>query len=761
MTERRRIEIEGLVQGVGFRPFVYGQATARGLAGWVGNTASGVVVEVEGAPRALDDFLAALAREGPPHARITGMTVREIAPRGREGFAIRQSEDGGGRAMVLADLATCPACLREIFDPTDRRYRYPFTNCTDCGPRYSIIDAVPYDRARTAMSEFAMCPACRAEYDDPSSRRFHAQPNACPDCGPTLWLEDGEGRIEARGDEALRETAIRLRDGGIVALKGIGGFHLMCDARDDDVVRELRLRKHRSNKPLALMVNGLDEAESCCRIDAVEREALTCAAAPIVLLRRRETGGIAPSVAPGMARLGVMLPYTPLHHLLMRDLGFPVVATSGNLSDEPIATDNVEARLRLSGIADTFLLHDRPIRRAVDDSVVRVAAGRPLVLRLGRGYAPVTLPLPGVCRPVLAVGGHLKNTVAVADGDVVTLGPHIGDLAAPSAVVLFEQTVDKLTALYRVRPEMVACDGHPDYHTTRYGERLGLPVVRVQHHLAHVAACIADNGLSPREPVLGVAWDGTGHGGDGTVWGGEFLAVEGGHWRRVAHLSPWRLPGGEAAIREPRRAAVGLLYALLGDGWRRRVDLAPVADFSVAERGLLADMLARGVNAPLASSMGRLFDAVAALLDLCRKASFEGEAAMLLEAVCEGAGPTSAPGYRFDILEDDGAPWVLDWRPMVRAVLAEIAAGREAGVVARLFHEALADAVGRVADRVGIAKVALTGGCFQNGVLTELTIAALRDRGFQAFWHRAAPPGDGGLALGQAAWAARHAAGGE
>jgi len=751
---RTRLIIQGVVQGVGFRPYLQRRATALGLAGRAANTAQGVTVEVEGPPEAVEAFAAGLAAGAPAAARVEGIARTSLAARGARGFTIGVSRAARtGRTTVPPDLATCPACLAELFDPADRRHRYPFINCTDCGPRYSIIEALPYDRTRTAMRAFAMCAACGAEYREPADRRFHAEPNACPACGPRLALRDPRGRVLARDQAALAGAARALRAGRTVALKGLGGYQLLVDARNGAAVARLRRAKGRPEKPLAVMWPDIAGLEACARVSAAERDLLRAPEAPIVLLRRRADpgpGAPAGAVAPGHPWLGALLPYTPLHHLLLGDLGFAVVATSGNRAEEPIAADDDEALERLGGIAGVFLTHDRPIVHAVDDSVVRVVDGAELVLRRARGYAALPVgEVPGA-HTLLALGGHLKNAPALCIGGRAYLGPHVGDLDTVGARSRHARTAAALCDLYGAAPEGVVCDLHPDYATREQAGRLGLAVRRVQHHVAHVAACLAENGIAG--PALGVAWDGSGYGPDGTVWGGELLELSGDRFRRAAHLRTFPLPGGEAAVREPRRAALGVLFEVFGPPALEMDHLAPVRAFTHAERRVLGRMLARGVNAPRTSSAGRLFDAVAALLGLVQRCTYEGQAAGLLEGRAEAAG---AP-WSFEIPIREGAgpedPLILDWGPLVEALASE---PPESAAAASGFHDALAEAVVAAARRVGEPVVALTGGCFQNRTLTERTLARLRAGGFQPCRHRRVPPNDGGLALGQLAWAAR------
>ncbi len=752
--QRLRLDLTGAVQGVGFRPFVHRLAVSEGLSGFVRNTGEGASVEIEGPPQALERFLARLDTELAPPALIRTRRCNPLPMQDEPAFVIAASACSGAHsALVLPDLATCNECISDICDPGGRRYRYPFTTCVHCGPRYSIIDAVPYDRARTSMSRYAMCPACQTEYDDPGSRRFHAETNACPDCGPQIALWNGAGLLLASRNQALTAAADMLRRGQILALKGLGGFQLLVDARDEAAVRRLRERKRRPAKPFAVMVASLAEALGVAELSAEERRLLCSAAAPIVLLRALLNGPqIASNVAPANPRLGLMLPYTPLHHLLMGELKFPVVATSGNRGDEPIVSDEAEVLERLAGLADGFLVHDRPILRPVDDSVVQVLLGRESVLRCARGYAPLSLAHPAATTPALALGSHQKSAVAVAVNGQIILGPHIGDLGAPETRAAFARAVQGMATLYDASPELIACDEHPDYYSTRVAEGFDLPLRRVRHHLAHTLAGMLDNGLEG--PVLGVAWDGTGFGGDGTVWGGEFLTVGGATYRRVGHLMPFRLPGGEVAVREPRRAAVGALYAIFGQTALSMTDLCPVAAFTPGERQVLLNKLLRGVNSPLTSSVGRLFDAVAAILGLQQCTSFEGEAAMALEFAADRAVSASA-ALPLLVTRDAAATLVVDWRPMLTRLVSARRAGTSANELAATFHETLAEAIVAVAAHVQIEQVLLTGGCFQNARLTARSLQRLRESGFKAYWHHRIPPNDGGLAIGQSAFALR------
>ncbi len=747
MSGRLAVLVEGRVQGVGFRPFVHRLATGLGLAGHVANTPEGVRIEIEGPAGRIDAFLEGLRRDAPPEAVIERLETATRAPRGDRGFRIAASLlEGSGTALPTPDLATCEDCRRELLDPRDRRHRYPFVNCTRCGPRYSIIEALPYDRERTTMRRFTMCRACRAEYEDPESRRFHAEPNACPACGPRLALCDPRGRLLAREEAALQKAVRALGEGRIVAIKGIGGFHLAVDARDGEAVARLRLRKNRPDKPFAVMFADMAALRTACRPSREEERELLDPARPIVLLRRRQGAPIAAEVAPGNPLLGTFLPYSPLHHLLLRDCGFPLVMTSGNRSDEPIVTDEKQAVDRLGDIADLLLVHDRPILRPVEDSVVRVVAGAPVLLRLGRGFAPLAVPLAGAEPGMLALGGHLKAGIAVTLPERIVLGGHLGDLESAEAREVFGRETKALARLFGISPRLVLHDRHPDYATSHMAGAFGTSALAVQHHLAHIAACMAEHGIAP--PVLGVAWDGTGFGGDGTVWGGEFLLVASTGWRRVARLRRFPLPGGERAVREPRRAAFGLLFTAFGESFVEDTDLPPVAAFTEGERRVLLRMLERGINSPRTSSVGRLFDAVASLCGLCQRASHEGQAASALEWAA-GDAEAAAP-YPFPLRPADGM-LELDWQPALEALLAELRAGTPAGRIAARLHAGLAAAVAAVAERFGIAQVVSSGGCFRNAVLLRLTAARLREAGFRPVFHRRVPPDDGGLALGQAA----------
>ncbi len=755
IDRRVRIDIQGAVQGVGFRPFLYVLAADLALSGEVCNTPDGVRVHVEGEQSNVVRFLQRLEAEAPPHSRIHHITVTPEDLRGSTGFEIRHSTVAGTKtALVLPDIAVCDACLAEMRDPSDRRYRYPFINCTHCGPRYSIIRGIPYDRPNTTMARFEICPDCRAEYENPADRRFHAQPVACPTCGPQLALGAPDGSLLEQRDDAVLSAIEALRAGRIVAVKGIGGFHLMCDARDSDTVNRLRRRKRREQKPFAVMYPDLNAVCKDALVSAPEEAALVSREAPIVLLLRRRRCGVTSAVAPGIATIGAMLPYAPLHYLLLDELGIPLVATSGNLSEEPICTDEREAIDRLHGIADLYLVHDRPIERAVDDSIVRVIDGSVRVLRRARGFAPLPI-LTAVEGPaVLAVGGHLKNSIAVTQGNRIVLSQHIGDLGTAAAYAAFLRTQADVRQLFDATPEVVACDLHPDYASSRWAEKAGGPVQPVQHHYAHILSVMAEHHLCG--PVLGVSWDGAGFGEDGGIRGGEFLQCTLEEYTRVASLRPFPLPGGDTAAKEPRRAALGLLFAAFGDAAFGGVLSGDVVSGDVPRQtagwpdGIprpLRAAIERCVHTPATTSAGRLFDAFAGLLGICHINAYEGQAAMLLE---EAAARADA-GRDYAIAVRDGERCrELDWRPMLESVLADLAGGVDVSAIALGIHRALAAAIVSVACGSGLRDVALSGGCFQNKLLTEDAASGLRREGFRVWLNKSVPPNDGGIALGQA-----------
>ena len=727
-VQRLRITLRGAVQGVGFRPFVYRLATEMSLTGWVLNSSAGLTVEVEGSPEALLRFEERIESERPKASVVNVHESVWLAPEGSTSFEIHASDADAGKSVnVLPDLATCPDCRAELFDPANRRFQYPFTNCTNCGPRYTIVVDIPYDRPNTTMRDFVLCPACREEYENPANRRFHAQPNACPVCGPKL-------------DGTISDVAAALMAGKIVALKGIGGFQLLVDARLPAAVARLRQRKHREEKPFALMMPSLAMAREYCYIAPAELDLLESQAAPIVLLRPKSGTDIAWNVAHCSPYLGVMLPYSPLHHLLMQQCNFPLIATSGNRSDEPIAIANDEAAVRLKDIADHFLMHNRPIVRACDDSVVRITRGRAGILRRARGYAPLGIRVPQNLPPVLAVGGHLKNTVAIAVGQDVFLSQHIGDLETVEARHAFERAIEDLCRLYSFKPEAVVCDLHPDYASTQWADKSDLPVIRVQHHQAHVASCAAENGVEG--PYLGVSWDGTGYGLDGAIWGGEFFRVEGKEFDRIAHLRPFNLPGGDAAVREGWRSAASLIFEVFGPNSTDPVPQQPPTGKPRLDDARIRHMLEHKINVVPTTSVGRLFDAIACISGVARENRFEGQAAMLLEN--EIAGLRSEEAYPLP---------VGDWSPLISSVVADQRDGVLVPVIAARFHNALVNWIVDVATGTGLKQVVLSGGVFQNRYLTERAVAALESRGYQVHTHQRVPPNDGGIALGQAVMA--------
>jgi hydrogenase maturation protein HypF len=740
---RVAVRVEGVVQGVGFRPYVHGLAHRFGLSGRVGNDTAGVFMEIEGAEQAVSEFLATLPAQAPPLAVIEQVRTHPLAPTGEPGFHIVSSHAAGRRdTLISADTATCADCLREMADPTDRRFEYPFTNCTNCGPRFTIVQDVPYDRPFTTMAPFEMCPACAREYHDPSDRRFHAQPVCCPACGPRLRLIDASG-AELPG-EPIAAAAELLRAGAVLAVKGLGGFHVAALAADAVATAELRTRKHREDKPFAVMVADLDGARQLCEIDPVGERVLSGRRRPVVLLLRRPDAPVAAAVAPGNRNLGLMLPYTPLHHLLLRDTAAPIVLTSGNISDEPIAYQDDDARQRLTGIADAYLTHNRAIHMRTDDSVVRVFRGAELPVRRSRGYAPEPLALAQrVPCPILGCGAELKSTFCLARGRHAFMSHHIGDLENYETLRSFTEGVEHFRRLFDVTPEIVAHDLHPEYLSTKYAVDLAdVELVGVQHHHAHIASCLADNGESG--PVLGVAFDGTGYGSDGTLWGGEFLLADLTKFQRMAHLAPVPLPGGAAAIRQPWRMAAAYLGSDAPQDLIQR---------NAKHWDAVLAMASRGVNSPMTSSAGRLFDAVAAILGIRDSINYEGQAAVELE---QRADLTELGSYYATITE--GSPLQVHGADLVQAVVADLRAGVAPEAIATRFHHGLADTILRVClmlrDATGIDVAALSGGVFQNVLLLERTVAALEDAGFRVLTHSRVPPNDAGISLGQVAVAA-------
>jgi hydrogenase maturation protein HypF len=777
-----------VVQGVGFRPFVYALATRLGLAGWVGNDVDGVFAEVEGPAEAVQKFVFSVRADAPPLARVERVSARAIAPLGTAGFAIVASDRAGQRrALVSADSATCADCLQELADPADRRFGYPFINCTNCGPRFTIVRDVPYDRPLTTMAAFAMCPACAAEYHNPADRRFHAQPTCCPACGPRLWLRDhGDGEPAGRGPAdvladavladggpaggVLARAARELREGRVLAVKGLGGYHLAADATSQEAAARLRARKHREDKPFAVMVGDLAAARTLCQVDAAAERVLASGARPIVLLPRLDgPAPVADAVAPGNRHLGLMLPYTPLHHLLLRHVAGPLVLTSGNVSDEPIAYTDEDALSRLGGIADAFLGHDRAIHIRTDDSVVRPLRGRVTMLRRSRGYVPEPLPVRArFRRPVLACGAELKNTFCLGSEDRAFLSQHIGDLENYETLRSFTEGIEHFQRLFGITPQLVAHDLHPEYLSTKYAlDRGDAGLVGVQHHHAHIASCLADN--DEDGPVIGVAFDGTGYGTDGSLWGGEFLLADLAGFERAGHLAGVPMPGGAAAIRQPWRMAAAYLDAAYPGrppgrrpgspaGRRDAGDGLPVAARHEDSWANVLTMSRRGINAPVTSSAGRLFDAVAALTGVRDSVSYEGQAAVELEqrAAAAWAAVPAAAAYRAAITP--GAPLTVAGADLFRAAAEDLLDGQPAGVIAARFHHGVAALIVEVClllrESSGLGTVALSGGVFQNVLLLETAAGRLEGSGFRVLTHSRVPPNDGGISLGQAVVAA-------
>jgi hydrogenase maturation protein HypF len=758
-----RLRITGVVQGVGFRPFVHRLAMRYRLAGWIRNASGDVQVAVEGESGDLDGFLAALPREAPPLARIDRIEAEPEQPEGRSDFEILASaEDSTRRQPLPPDVALCAACERELTEPGNRRYRYPFITCTDCGPRFTVIDGLPYDRERTSMRAFTQCPACLREYRSPGDRRYHSETNSCPACGPRLWflsadVADVADVPSGTSADALQQAVRLLESGGILAIRGFGGFHLACDATNSSTVEELRRRKQREAKPLAVMVPDLSAAREIADVGEAESELLLSQERPIVLLPLRPGHGLAPGIAPGLACVGLMLPSTPLHHLLLGDVGRPLVMTSGNLSEDPIAIGNEEARLRLGTIADGFLLHDREILSRSDDSVLRHVAGGPIVFRRSRGFAPVPLRIPVVSPvPLLAVGPHLKSTFTLLDGDTAYVSPHIGDLESLESLEHFRGMQAVYRRLFRIEPEAVAHDLHPGYLSTRVATELGVPrLIGVQHHHAHIAAVMAEHGVTT--PVLGVAYDGTGYGDDGAVWGAEILLADLTGYRRLAHFRYVPLPGGDLAARRLWRIVLG--YCSLNRTARHALAGA-FEGVDPAELAMAECQLEAGVNVPRASSMGRLFDAAAAILGVRRVAYYEGQAAMELEAL---AGSRQASEHPCGIHEDGTGGWEIDPLPLLTTLGVQRIKGYDVGDLAADFHASIAwvtaEVLRRAVEATGISTVALGGGTFQNARLLVSLRRRLEARGLRVLTPRALPPGDGAISYGQAAVGAARLAG--
>ena len=798
-----QINVRGIVQGVGFRPFIYGLAIKHNLKGWVYNSSDGVKIEVEGKEKTVEQFFLEIKTQVPPLAQIEEITISYLPFKGYEIFEIRHSVAEEGKYQLISpDIATCQACLKELLDPDDRRYHYPFTNCTNCGPRFTIIEDMPYDRPKTTMRYFQMCPQCQAEYDNPLDRRFHAQPNACPKCGPQVELLDAEGlqvtiagqnsfaaaKAKQSYSDAITTASQFLKQGKILAIKGLGGFLLACDATNDTAIKTLRQRKKRSTKPFAIMVPSVDEAKKHCDISAKEEDLLTSHQSPIVLMKWKSDSFVSREVAPNLQYLGVMLPYTPLYHILLRDTGLPLVMTSGNFSEEPIAKDNDEALKRLSGIADYFLVHDRYIYSRYDDSVVIVERETSQLVRRARSYAPYPVHLPFKAKQVLGCGAEEKNSFCLTRDNHAFLSQHIGDMENVETLDNFHSTISLYKRLFRIEPEIIAHDLHPDYLATKYAQEAGhsgIRLIPVQHHHAHIVSCMADNGVE--SPVIGVAFDGTGMGSDGNIWGGEFLVADYYKFQRAGHLEYLPLPGGDAAIKRPYRTAIGYILSLLGENVltdlitvsrseviataANQAQLASLKEVSEIEIEIIKRQIAKKINSPLTSSMGRLFDAISALIGIRGEIGYEGQAAIELEMAahicyCQGqsssviarnisnkAIPDNQGCYPYHIIEDRGMR-IVQLKALLSAVVEDLRLGTPHGTISLKFHSTIAQMTNEmcqmIASDTGITQVALSGGVFQNRLLLRKMIGLLEKSGFQVFTHRQVPTNDGGIALGQA-----------
>ncbi|MCX6152686.1 MAG: carbamoyltransferase HypF [Candidatus Kapabacteria bacterium] len=800
---RINIKIQGTVQGVGFRPFIFRLANELNLKGFINNSSSGVTIEAEGEKSELDNFIYRIKSDKPNLSKLSSFDFHYLDLVGYNNFTINQSEISESiNAHVLPDIAVCSDCLKEMNDPDNRRFRYPFINCTNCGPRFSIIEALPYDRPNTSMKFFAMCPDCRREYENPYDRRYHAQPIACPNCGPYIELWDSEGKFISFYEQALDDACKIILEGNILALKGIGGFQFICDARNNVAVKNLRDRKRREEKPLAIMCPDLESAKSLCEISDIEETLLFSPESPIVLLKRNRQANFSADylsdfIAPDNPYLGIMLPYSPLHHLLLNILKIPIVATSGNLSEEPISINEYDAVTRLAGIADYFLVNNRPIVRHVDDSIVRIIAGRKTIIRRARGYAPlpVIIDAPDIPddeglyidekrdsiihkngndkdsrihkndnqKSILAVGAHLKNSIALKKGKNVFISQHIGDLSTNEANSAFIKVINDFEKLYDTSADKIICDLHPEYLSTKYSKGLNKNLIQVQHHVAHVLSCRLENSVSGK--ALGVAWDGTGLGFDGSIWGGEFFISDDSTIEHICQFRRFPLPGGEIAIKEPRRSAAGMLYQMMNGHLFDSENIALLNNFSNEERSILYTILNKQINCPKTSSLGRIFDTIASLLNLKQKSGYEGQAAMSVEFIADPEEQGSYPviikqEIPNDEMEDSCISnndktgklkniLIIDWEPMLNLVLSDISEELPTAKIAAKFHNYLSDTIVYLAEMLKLQKVILSGGCFQNKILTEQTIIKLLNKGIQPYWHQLVPTNDGGIALGQ------------
>ncbi|MEO2069539.1 MAG: carbamoyltransferase HypF [Desulfurobacteriaceae bacterium] len=740
-----KVQITGVVQGVGFRPFVYRLAKKLGLKGYVSNTEFGVIIEVEGEKEKLEEFLIRLQEEKPPISKIYGLEYKFLSEKGFKDFQIKKSKkEGKVKVSILPDIATCEDCLQELFDKNDRRYRYPFINCTNCGPRFTIIEKLPYDRENTTMKIFKMCSSCKEEYENPEDRRFHAEPIACPVCGPKVSFVDETQKIVAEKEEAIKLTVSYLKKGKIVAVKGIGGFHLICDATNEETVKSLRLRKHREEKPFAVMFPDLETLKKYAVVSTLEERALKSPEAPIVILDKKKNTRLAESVSPQNSTVGAFLPYSPLHHLILKDFGKPVVATSFNITDEPIIKDNEEAIKQIGKIVDAVLIHDRPIKRRCDDSVVRILAGKQVPIRRSRGFAPLPVVLPfSTERTVLALGVHMKNTVAVLKGNKVYISQHIGDIDNPKAESFFEEVVSDMLSLFEVQPDVVVCDYHPHYYSTKFGERYFKDkLLKVYHHHAHIISVMAENEIPKEEKVIGFAFDGTGYGKDGTIWGGEVLIADYIDFERVFHLDPFLLPGGEKAVKEPYRVAVSLLV-------KSGIEPEDILKTEKRKVRFVKQMVEKKINSPITSSMGRLFDAVAAILGIRETVSYNAQAAILLEQYALKSKEKDF--YQFSI---EGGK--IKWNEIIKGIVNDLFAEKPISDIARKFHNTVVRIIAEISKILGetylINTIALSGGVFQNRILLEESVKELENLGFRTLIHQIVPSNDGGISLGQAVY---------
>lgn len=741
---RLKINITGVVQGVGFRPFIFRLAEEMGLKGYVCNDAGGVAIEAEGEEPLLTEFLLRIEKEKPALSKIFSLRHSFLHDKGFNEFVIKESDrEGGIRVSVLPDIATCDKCLDDISAKSNRRFDYPFTNCTNCGPRFTIIEDLPYDRKNTSMKDFRMCVDCEREYSDPSDRRFHAQPDACPVCGPEVALFDNKGEALSRKNEAIEQCVALIKEGNVIAIKGLGGYHLVCDAMNEISVEILRERKQREERPVAVMFPDIGSIKAEALVEILEERALCSVERPIVILRKKKGTRLPDSISPGNDTIGAFLPYTPLHHIILQRLQRPIVATSANTSDEPIAKDEDDAFKRLSGIADYFLTNNRGIIKRCDDSVVMIVAERQIPIRRSRGFAPLPVILPfKLKRPVLALGSYMNNTIAVGIDDKVYLSQHIGDLETPLSMNFYEETVNDFLKLFDIKPDIVVSDMHPRYFSTIFGEKhYKDKLVKVQHHFAHILSCMAENDIQKDAEVIGFAFDGTGYGTDKTVWGSEVMTASYSGFKRSYHIRPYRLPGGEKAVKEPLRTALSLLYETFGDA--AEFELMSLTE---QERRFYLDMIKKGVNSPLTTSMGRLFDGIASIVGLKHNVSYHAQAAVMLEQAALRSDENG--GYHFNINEG-----IIDLRPMIREIAKDKRSGVSAEIIARKFHNTIIEMIISLSESLrnetGINKVALSGGVFQNAILLSGAFSKLQERGFTPLIHQIVPPNDGGISLGQ------------